>query len=412
MNRPAPQRFHMPDYQYTARAVSGQQVSGVLTAGSEKEVLASLAAQRLFPIRVDIAASSKASEKQILRRVPPRYLAVFYSQLADLLKSGVPLLRSLELLSRQSTHPALKSVVQDVRDQIADGSRLYDAMRQHPKAFNELMISMVRAGEEGGFMEDVLKRIADFTEHQEELKGRVVGAMVYPAFLLSVGGLVVAALMVWFVPRFEPIFDNMSQRGELPWTTSSLLAMSNFAQQYWLLALGGAGAAVYGLLYWLRTPQGRYRLDQFRLRAIGLGPIVRNLAIARFCRVLGTLLRNGVPVLNSLRIAKDATGNKVLSEAIDKAADNVSTGKSLARPLGASGQFPEEIVEMIAVGEEANNLENVLIDVSENLDRRTSRQIEMGVRLLEPILLLMLASVVLYVVVALLLPILQSSSVV
>jgi len=402
----------MPDYQYIARGATGQQVSGVLTAGSEKEVLASLAAQRLFPIRVEMAASSKASEKQILRRVPPRYLAVFYSQLADLLKSGVPLLRSLELLSRQTTHPALKSVTQDVRDQIADGSRLYDAMRQHPNAFNELMVSMVRAGEEGGFLEDVLKRISDFTEHQEELKGRVIGAMVYPAFLLSVGGLVVAALMVWFVPRFEPIFENMSQRGDLPWTTSSLLAMSNFAQRYWIMALGVSGAGLYALLHWLRTPQGRYRLDQFRLRSPGLGPIVRNLAIARFCRVLGTLLRNGVPVLNSLRIAKDATGNKVLSEAIEKAADNVSTGKSLARPLGASGQFPEEIVEMIAVGEEANNLENVLIDVSENLDRRTGRQIEMAVRLLEPMLLLVLAAVVLYVVVALLLPILQTSSVV
>lgn len=402
----------MPDYQYIARGVSGQQVNGTLTAGSEKEVLASLAAQKLFPIRVEMAASSKASEKQILRRVPPRYLTVFYSQLADLLKSGVPLLRALELLSRQSTHPALKSVVQDVRDQIADGSRLYDAMRQHPKAFNELMISMVRAGEEGGFLEDVLKRIADFTEHQEELKGQVIGAMVYPAFLLTIGGGIVAAMMIWFVPRFEPIFENMAQRGGLPWTTSSLLAISNFAQSYWLIAAGMVAAASYGLFYWLRTPQGRIRLDQFRLRSPGLGPIVRNLAIARFCRVLGTLLRNGVPVLNSLRIAKDATGNKVLSAAIEKAADNVSTGKSLARPLGASKQFPEEIVEMIAVGEESNNLENVLIDISENLDRRTGRQIEMAVRLLEPVLLLMLASVVLYVVVALLLPILQTSSVV
>jgi len=402
----------MPDYQYIARGASGQQINGTLTAGSEKEALASLAAQRLFPIHVEMAASSKASEKQIVRRVPPRYLAVFYSQLADLLKSGVPLLRALELLSRQSTHPALKSVTQDVRDQIADGARLHDAMRQHPNAFNELMISMVRAGEEGGFLEDVLKRVADFTEHQEELKGQVMGAMVYPAFLLSFGGLIVAALMVWFVPRFEPIFENMAQRGGLPWTTSSLLALSDFAQNYWIIALALIAGSAYGLIYWMRTPQGRVHLDQIRLRSPGLGPIVRNLAIARFCRVLGTLLRNGVPVLNSLRIAKDATGNKVLSAAIEKAADNVSTGKSLARPLGSSGQFPEEIVEMIAVGEESNNLENVLIDISENLDRRTGRQIDMAVRLLEPLLLLMLASVVLYVVVALLLPILQTSSVV
>ncbi len=400
----------MPDYQYIARELSGKQVTGVLTAATEKEVLASLASRSLFPINVEVSASSKASEKQLGKRVPPRILAVFYSQLADLLRSGVPLMRSLELLSRQSTHPALKVVVQEVRDQVANGSRLYDAMRLHPKAFNELMISMVRAGEEGGFLEDVLKRIADFTEQQEELKGRVVGAMVYPIFLLSVGGLVVAALMVWFVPNFEPIFDNMRQRGELPWTTSSLLAMSNAAQAYWIYALALTAAAIYGLNRFLRTTEGRLRLDQFRLKAYGLGPITRSLAIARFCRVLGTLLGNGVPVLNSLKIAKDATGNKVLSVSIDKAAEHVSTGRSLAKPLGASGQFPEEIVEMIAVGEEANNLENVLIGISENLEKRTSRQVEMAVRLLEPILLMVLAAIVLFVVVALLLPILQSSS--
>ncbi len=402
----------MPDYQYIARDFSGQQINGTLTANTELEVLSSLASRNLFPIQVSETASSKASEKQLGKRVPARILAVFYSQLADLLRSGVPLLRSLELLSRQSTHGALKVVVQDVRDQVADGSRLYDALRRHPKAFNELMISMVRAGEEGGFLEDVLKRIADFTEHQEELKGRVVGAMVYPMFLLSVGGLIVTALMVWFVPNFEPIFENMKQRGELPWSTTALLAMSNIAQNYWMMTLLLAAGAVYGVNYWMKTPNGRESLDQIRLRALGLGPITRSLAIARFCRVLGTLLRNGVPVLNSLKIAKDATGNKVLSRSIEKAAENVSTGRSLARPLGASGQFPEEIVEMIAVGEEANNLENVLIDISENLEKRTGRQVEMAVRLLEPVLLLLLASVVLFVVVALLLPILQSSSVI
>jgi general secretion pathway protein F len=402
----------MPDFQYIAREASGQQVTGLVSAATEQEVLSTLASRQLFPVRVDLAASSKASEKQVGRRVPSRYLAVFYAQLADLLKSGVPLLRSLELLVRQSTHPALKAVLQDVRDHVADGSRLYDAMRQHPKAFTELMVSMVRAGEEGGFLEDVLKRISAFTEHQEDLKGRVIGAMVYPVFLLSVGGIVVAALMVWFVPRFEPIFENMSQRGELPWATTTLLGMSDFAQRYWMIVAAAFVAAGVALRQWLQTDDGRYRLDLVRLKTYGLGRIVRSLAIARFCRVLGTLMRNGVPVLNSLRIAKDATANKVLSQAIEQAAENISAGKSLARPLGSSGHFPDEIIEMIAVGEEANNLENVLIDISENLERRTSREIEMLVRLLEPILLLMLAAIVLFVVIALLLPILQTSGVV
>lgn len=402
----------MPEFQYKAREMSGQQVTGILTASSEKEALAALTAQQLFPLRVDLAESSKAAARQVVRRVPSKYLAIFYSQLADLLKSGVPLLRSLELLSRQSTHSALKVVVADVRDQVAEGSRLYDAMKSHPKAFSILMVSMVRAGEEGGFLEDVLKRIATFTEHQEELKGRVIGAMVYPVFLLTVGGGVVVVMLAWLVPKFEGLFENMAARGELPWATTALMSMSEATQKYWAVILLAAAFGLTALMQWLKTPNGHRRLDQFRLKAFGIGRIVRSLAIARFCRVLGTLLQNGVPVLTSLQIAKDATANIVLTDAIDSAATNISEGKSLAKPLASSQQFPEEIVEMIAVGEEANNLENVLIGISENLERRTGREIEMVVRLLEPILLLFLAAIVLFVVIALLLPILQSSSIV
>lgn len=402
----------MPDFQYIAREMSGQQVTGVLSAATEKEALATLAAQQLFPLQVDLAESSKAAAKQVNRRVPSKYLSVFYSQLADLLKSGVPLLRSLELLSRQTNHSALKVVVSDVRDQVAEGSRLYDAMKTHPKAFTPLMVSMVRAGEEGGFMEDVLKRIAVFTEQQEELKGRVIGAMVYPMFLLTVGGAVVVVMLAWLVPKFDGLFETMAARGELPWATTTLMTMSEWTQKYWAAMLLAFAGAVVALLQWMKTEDGRRKVDLFRLKAIGLGRIVRSLAVARFCRVLGTLLQNGVPVLTSLQIAKDATANIILTDAIETAASNISEGKSLAGPLASSKQFPEEIVEMIAVGEEANNLENVLIDISENLERRTGREIEMVVRLLEPVLLLMLASVVLFVVIALLLPILQSSSIV
>lgn len=400
----------MPDFQYIARQTSGQQVSGVLTAGSQQEALASLASRQLFPMSVSLAESAKTQQRNVVRRVASKHLAVFYSQLSDLLKSGVPLLRSLALLQRQTTNPALKAVLQEVHDQVADGSRLYEAMRAHPRCFSELMVSMVRAGEEGGFLEDVLKRIAVFTEHQEEMKGRVIGAMVYPVFLLVVGGAVVAVLLAWFVPKFEPMFETMREQGTLPWATTTLLGLSAWVKNYWVIGAALAVGGFFGLQYWLQTAQGKLLFDQFRLKAFGLGRIVRSLAIARFCRVLGTLLKNGVPVLQSLRIAKDATANVVLSTSIEKAADNVSTGKSLARPLGASKLFPEELVEMIAVGEEANNLENVLIDIADNLERRTSREVEMAVRLLEPILLLIMATFVLFVVVALLLPILQSSS--
>jgi general secretion pathway protein F/type IV pilus assembly protein PilC len=204
----------------------------------------------------------------------------------------------------------------------------------------------------------------------------------------------------------------MEERGQLPWATTALLGMSDFAQKYWILVAAGLAAGFYGVRRAMQTEKGRWRVDQLRLRAYGLGRIVKSLAVARFCRVLGTLLRNGVPILQSLKIAKDATGNVVLSTAIEEASENVSEGKSLAQPLAASGQFPDDIVEMISVGEEANNLEQVLVDIADNLERRTNRELDLGVRLLEPLMLMVMAAVVLFIVVALLLPILQSSTIV
>ncbi len=399
----------MPDFQYTARQLTGQQVTGVITASSERDALATLAQRELFPVSVGLAESARSQQKYAGKRVKPRVLALFYTQLADLLKSGVPLLRSLDLLHKQARNPTLKLVLEEVRGDVAEGTPLHDAMKRHPKAFSELVVSMVRAGEEGGFLEDVLKRVASFTEHQEELKGRVVGALVYPMFLMVFGGFVVAVLLVYFVPKFEPIFGRMEERGGLPWATSTLLGFSEAAQQYWLVFVGLLIAAFLLARNYLQTERGRFQADRFRLQAWGAGRIIKSLAIARFCRILGTLLHNGVPILNSLRIAKDATGNLLLSEAIETAAENVSEGKSLAQPLAASGQFPEEIIEMVSVGEEANNLEEVLIDVADNLERRTNRELDIAVRMLEPLLLMIMAGIVLFVVIALLLPIMQSS---
>ena len=408
----------MPDFQYTARELSGAQVNGVLTAANQQDALSILSTRSLFPLKIDMAESAKAAQRKIGGRVRPRHLAVFYTQLADLLRSGVPLLRSLELLERQTSHASLKLVIQDVREQVADGVRLADAMKRHPKVFGELGVSMVHAGEEGSFLEDVLKRIADFTEHQEDLKARVVGAMVYPIFLLSMGTIIVYLMLTFFVPKFAPIFERMEERGSLHWTTTTLMSFSESLQAYSALIIFAVGGAVAGAMYYIKTEEGRWQYDRLRLAALkigpialGVGPIVRSLAISRFCRILGTLLKNGVPILQSLRIAKDATGNRVLSHAIAHAAENVSAGKALAGPLRASGQFPEEVVEMIAVGEEANNLEQVLIDIADNMERHTNRRLDLFVRLLEPILLMAMAGIILFVVVALMLPILQSSGI-
>lgn len=386
-------------------------VNGTLTAGSEKDALSALQSQNLFPMNIGL---SEAARKQVVkgsRRVPGKFLTVFYNQLADLLRSGVPLLRSLQLLEEQTGNQSLRFVIQDVREQVSEGTRLNDAMKRHPKAFNSLTVSMVRAGEEGGFLEDVLARVAAFNDHQEELKGKVTGALVYPLFLMGVGASIITVLLVWFVPEFAQIFGRMKEQGKLPWATTALMGFSEWLQAWWPVLLIVVGGGIAWLVYYIAdSKEAQAKLDAYKLKTPGLGGIVQNLAVARFCRMLGTLLGNGVPILQSLRIAKDASGNVVLSEAIGLAADNVSGGKSLAVPLRASGQFSRDIVEMISIGEEANNLENVLIGIADSLEKTTGRRIDIVVRMLEPMMLLIMAAIVTFVIAALLLPILNMSN--
>jgi general secretion pathway protein F/type IV pilus assembly protein PilC len=401
----------MPEFSYEAIAGTGQRSNGTLTATSEREAMAMLDARGLFPVRIQAAQAAQGGHRWGRRRVRAKHMAPFYSQLADLLHSGVPLLRSLEILERQTSTPALSEVLREVRARVADGTGLAEAMAQHPRAFGELAISMIRAGEEGGFLEDVLKRIADFTEHQEDMKAKVVGALVYPIFLLVVGFLILIVLVVFIVPRFEPIFEKLKEKNELPWVTEVLLGTSHLLLSWKGAALAvGAVVLIFYLLRWARTDSGRLRLDGWRLRLPAAGKIYLNLALARFTRILGTLLRNGIPILQALRIAKDSTGNRVLTDAIDHAADNVTAGNSLAAPLAACKHFPRDVVEMVAVGEESNNLETVLLDIAQGLEKRTSRQLELFIRLLEPILLIVMAGFTLFIVAGLLLPVFKMSS--
>jgi len=400
----------MPDFQYVARELSGTEVTGVISAASEHEAVSSLSQRALFPIRVNMAEDASKKRWSFGAKIRNRHLATLFSQLADLLHSGVPLLRSLEILEHQSSNAALSAVLGDIRERVADGTPLADAATAHPDVFNDLTVSMIRAGEEGGFLEDVLKRIATFTEHQEDLKSRVVGAVAYPAFLSVIGTIIVTIIVVWFVPMFEPLFQRLEKRGDLPWPTTTLMAISDFMGSYGLWFLIAMAGVIWALNRYFSTVEGRRRLDYWRLHIYGAGPIIRSLAVSRFCRILGTLLHNGVPILRSLQISKDATGNVILSEAIGQAAENISAGKSLARPLKSSGQFSSEVVEMIAVGEEANSLETVLVDIADNMERRTNRQLELFVRLLEPIMLLLMAMVILFVVIALLLPVFKGAS--
>ena len=394
----------MPDFTYVALARTGARNVGTLTAGSEREAAAVLDAKGLFPIQISAAREAGTQRFSIGGGVGGRHLAVFYAQLADLLHAGVPLLRSLELLEKQSTNKRLQGVLREVRLKVADGTGLAQSMGQFPKVFDELAVSMVRAGQEGGFLEDVLKRIAVFVEHQQDLKSKVIGSLAYPAFLATAGFIILNALVIFFVPQFEPIFEKMNQQGELPRLTKALLATSHFLQSW--TGLLTAVAVVVGLVFFFRWTRqgGRTWADGVKLRLPIFGKIFLNLAISRFTRILGTMLHNGIPILRALAIAKDSTGNRVLAHAIEQSAENITAGQKLADPLRRCKYFPPDVVEMIAIAEEANSLEKVLIDISEGLERRTARTLDLSVKLLEPIMLLVMAVVVLLVVAGLLMP--------
>ncbi len=398
----------MTAFAYVARDHSGRKVNGVIDATNQRDAEVALAERALFPLEVKAQTHAAVAAWQG-RRVKPQLVATTYSQLASLLRSGVPLLRSLHVLGDQTSHAGLRDVLHQIHDQVEEGTTLGDAMARHPRVFSEMAVSMVRAGTEGGFLEEALDRVADFTEKQEDLKSRTAGALAYPIFLAVVGTLVVTALIIFVVPRFEGLFARLRSRGELPPLTDGLLYLSDILSNWGWFGLIALAVLVVWWRRYARTPEGRLHWDRWRTRIPVAGKIMLNLAVSRFCRVLGTLLRNGVPILRSLEISSTATGNRVLAVAIEDAASNISAGEALAEPLAASGHFPKAVVEMIAVAEESNNLENVLNEIADSLERRTWRQLDLFVRLLEPVMLLVLAGAVLVVVIALLMPVLKMS---
>lgn len=399
----------MPDFAYVARNLKGEKVSGQVSAASEREVQAMLGAQALFPVTIT-SRGEQVSQPLFGGRVGGQVMANFYFQMAALLRAGVPLLRSIKILRDQSANATLKRVLADIHDRIEDGQGLGDAMARHPKVFNDIAVNMARAGAEGGFLEDALDRVSKFTEMQNDLTQRTTGALIYPVILASAGTIIVSVLIIFFVPKFGEMFEQLRRQGELPWATDALLNFSETIQKRGIfIAIGILIAGVIAFLQ-LRTEKGRRLIDYCKLKMPLFGQIFQALSVARFCRVLGTLLHNGVPILKSLDISRQATGNRILSDAIQSASENITSGESLAKPLGKSGYFPKSVVEMISVAEESNSLDTVLVDVADGLENRTSRKLDLLVRMIEPAMLLIMAAAVLMVVIALLLPVIKMSS--
>ena len=387
----------MPTFAYEARDAAGARVAGTVDAASEVAALNDLQSRGLSPTRLAERAAPR------VRGVGARALANSYRQIGDLLRAGVPLMRSLRLLGRGKANPRLAAAWSSVADGVQDGERLADAMARHPAIFPDVQVAMVRAGERGGFLEDVFARLASFIENQAEMRSKVVGNLIYPVILLSVGFGIVIAALVFFVPKFK----KFHVKGEMPAATRFLMGVSDLLVERWpLILLALAALAVLAWWAW-RRPALQRRVRDAELRVPQYGSLVRAVCVARFTRVLGTLLANGIPLLQAMTIARDAAGHPRLVDSVDHAIDAVRSGEPLAEPLAQSGFFEPDVVEMISVGESSNNLPSVLGGVADTLEKRVDRTLAVAVKLMEPALLLFLATVVLSIFLALVLPMLQ-----
>ncbi|MBL7140181.1 MAG: type II secretion system F family protein [Planctomycetes bacterium] len=389
----------MATYKYVARKASGEEVAGAMQADNPAAVVRALDERNLFPVKVNEQEAPRGALGR--RRIGAKDLSILYGQLSDLLGAGVPALRALDTLGRSIVNKRLAALVRQIRERVAAGASLADAMAQQPDVFTTLHVAMVRAGEQGGFLEQVLANLSAFLERQDELRNKVLGAMVYPLLVMTVGLVIGTALLIFLVPQFKAFFEGLT----VPLPTRMLFRVSDVFANFWplmlLVVLIGA-SAVWGFV---RSDRGRRAWDVWRLKMPVLGRILRLVAITRFCRILGMMLEGGVPLLDALTIAKDATGSLVLAETIGEATENVRAGETLAAPLGESGYFPAEILEMIAVAEESNQLERTLLQIADTVERRTNRQVDLGVRLIEPMILVMLAAGIGVFAVALVYPI-------
>lgn len=388
----------MPLFEYTALNPTGERVAGVLAGATEQAVLTELEARHLVPVAIQ---TKKEPSALLRRRISGRKLATNYIQLADLLKAGVPLLRALKLLGNRKSQPRLSEVFRDLADGVSQGGELAEVMARHPDVFPKVHIAMVRAGEKGGFLEGVMARLGAFVMGQAELRGKVVGNLVYPVMLVVFGSAVLGVIFGIFVPKFKPM---LAQVDDLPMVSKAVFGASALVAEYGLWTLSGVILIVLAVWRLSRRPAVRRRLAEWKTRMPVLGPLVRALAAARFCRMLGTMLGNGIPMLAAMQIARDAAGNLLMEEAVDRATEAVRAGQQLAGPLEESGLFGDDVIEMIAVAESANNLDEVLITIAGTIEGRVDRLLGTAIRLVEPLLLVTIALGIAFVAAGLILP--------
>jgi type IV pilus assembly protein PilC len=339
--------------------------------------------------------------------VKSRHLSTFTRQLATALDAGMPLLRCLRLLEEQETNPTLKSIIHDLGTSIEGGNTFSEALGQHPSTFNRLYLSMVKAGELGGALEITLKRLSEFMEKAEKIKGKVVAALFYPAAVITVATGVMAVMLLWIIPKFKDVFATLMNGKPLPGFTRFVLGISDSIKSNFLFTAAVAASLYVIFLMAIRTQAGRKCFDRLKLRMPILGPLFSKLAIARFTRTLGTLTTSGVPILQALTIVKNTAGNVILGHAIEQVHENVKQGETIAAPLRQCGIFPVMVAGMIDVGEQTGALPEMLNKIADNYDDEVDNSVAALMSLLEPIMIVFLAVVVGSIVIAMFLPIIK-----
>jgi len=399
----------MPTFTYSARTREGQKKSGTLTAESRGALVRTLQSQGMIPDQ--IRERGKSSGPRRGPRVKSAELLVFTRQLSTIVNAGLPLLQGLDILAEQTEDMRFSGVLSEIAQDVEGGESFSEALRKHPRIFTDLYVSMVRAGEASGNLDNVLLQLADYLEAMEELKRRIRAAMTYPVVAFSMIILIAAGLIIWVVPQFAEIFSSFD--ATLPAPTRLLIAISDTLRSWRMLVVIAVFiAGIIAFRMYGQTEGGRFNVDKMKLKLPVFGKMLRKVAISRFARTLSTLTRSGVAILGALEIVERTAGNEVFARAVRRAGDSVRGGETLAEPLARSGEFPAMVTRMIGVGEKTGALEQMLAKISDFYDSEVKAAVDALTSLIEPILILMMGIVVGGIVIALFMPILQLSSLV
>ena len=400
----------MPQFEYKVKKGPGAVTSGVLEAENQRAAASRLRDMGYFPISIEPyeGEEEKDSLRHALARVRLKDRNLFFRQLANLIESGMPIIRALNTIIEQTQHPKLKRVIEQLRDDVQKGSTFAESMEQHPAVFPSMLCNMIRAGETGGMLEEVMWRIVAFGEQEEELQGKATSAMIYPAFLLIIGSAAVFILMSFVFPKFVVIFEDFN--AALPLPTRIVMGVCDFMGKFWWAVLLALGAGIAALTSYLRTAAGRRNLHGLLLRTPVVRDVVQRYEMAKFARTLGTLLENGVPVLTALKVTVDTLTNVLIAEEVDMIHGRVIDGDSISDSLRQTRWFPPMVVNMFAVGEESGRLGAVTERIADAYDMEVDRAVKALAALFEPILIVCMGTVIGFLVIAMLLPMLTLSS--